>query len=177
MTATDELGAELRARLEPVVATLGLALFDVELTGSGRARTVRVLVDRDGGIDLDAIADATRAISPLLDEAPGLDGAFTLEVSSPGLERPLRRPEHFAAAIGTEVSVRYRTLAGSIDRVRGVLVAADGTSCTVRVDGDETQIPYDQLAQARTVFEWGPAPRPGKAGPSGTKSSRTKVHR
>ena len=85
----------------PSSAALGLELYDVEISGTGRARVLRVLVDREGGIDLEAIAAATEAVSPLLDQPPldaALAGPYTLEVSSPGLERPLRTPAHFAGA-------------------------------------------------------------------------------
>ena len=94
--------------VSPVVAALGLDLYDIEVTGSGRARIVRVMIDRpageDGsdraGIDLEAIAAATEAVSPILDQPPVdriLSGSYSLEVSSPGLERPLRTPAHFTA--------------------------------------------------------------------------------
>lgn len=163
----------LRERLEPVIAALGLDLFDVEVTGTGRAQTLRVLIDREGGVDLEAVASATRAVSPLLDDDPSLRGPFTLEVSSPGLERPLRRPEHFARAIGSSVSIKYRDAEGAVARVHGVLTAVDGTGCTVTVDGGaEEQFSYDQVVQAHTVFEWGPAPKPKQSGKSRVKVQR-----
>ena len=97
--------------LAPAVSELGLDLYDVDVSGSGRARILRVMVDREGGVDLEAIADATQAVSPLLD-APPLDaviaGPYALEVSSPGLERPLRTPAHFARAVGETISVKTR---------------------------------------------------------------------
>jgi ribosome maturation factor RimP len=149
--------------LAPAVAGLGLDLYDVELSGSGRARILRVLVDRDGGIDLDGIADATQAISPLLD-APPLDaviaGPYALEVSSPGLERPLRTPAHYAGAVGETVSIKTR--AGDdhgARRVRGVLTAADDTGFDLALDSGTTDhVSYDAVTQARTVFEWGAEP-------------------
>jgi ribosome maturation factor RimP len=157
--------------IEPVVASLGLELFDLEITGAGRARVLRVVVDRDGGVDLDAITAATEAISPELDAiAPdagiGLAGPYALEVSSPGLERPLRRAEHFRRAIGTTVSVKTRDAAGTARRRRGVLLAADDYAITLESDGATERIGYPDVTQARTVFEWGPAPKPerGKAG-------------
>ncbi len=160
--------------LQPVVASLGLALYDVEIAGSGRARVVRVLVDRpspaadDGprGIDLDAVAAATEAISPVLD-APPLDawlvGPYSLEVSSPGLERPLRTPAHFRGALGDTVSVKMRVGDEPARRVRGVVLAADDTALDLVLDdGSSLHLPYDDVIQARTVFEWGPTPKRGK---------------
>jgi ribosome maturation factor RimP len=140
--------------VEPVVAALGLDLYDVEVTGTGRALVVRVLVDREGGIDLDTVGTAAEAISPVLDSeqvARALPGAYALEVSSPGLERPLRRPEHFRRAIGSPISVK---IPGR--RIRGVVLEADDDSFELALDdGTKERISYTDVAQARTVFEWG----------------------
>src|SRR5687768_6886659 len=85
----------------PLVESLGLILHDVEHTGG----SLRVLVDRDGGVDVDTLTEATRAVSHLLDELDPIGGHYTLEVSSPGLERPLRTAAHFRRAVGAEVTV------------------------------------------------------------------------
>ena len=148
------------AAIEPVLATLGLEVFDVQLTGSGRASTVRVIVDRDGGVDLDAITAASERIQPALDDL----GPYALEVSSPGLERPLHRPEHFRRAVGETVSVKVRDADGEVRRLRGDLVSADERGVTVHVgDTDVTEhADYDQIIKARTVFEWGAAPKTPK---------------
>jgi ribosome maturation factor RimP len=172
--ASGALGQVARA-VAPVLEGLGLELFDVELTGSGRARTLRVFVDRvaeagdagPAGIDLDAITAATEAVSPVLDTDAGvaaaLPGPYTLEVSSPGLERPLRTPVHFRRAAGSLVSIKTRTADGSPVRRRATLVSADDAGVTVDVDGATEHLAYDDILQARTVFEWGPAPKPGRA--------------
>jgi ribosome maturation factor RimP len=140
--------------VEPVVRDLGLELYDVEVAGSGRAKVVRVLVDRDGGIDLDTVGRAAECISPVLDDermSRVLPGPYALEVSSPGLERPLRRPDHFRRAVGSTVSVKTDGR-----RVRGVLTSADDDAFViVRDDATEERVPYADAAQVRTVFEWG----------------------
>jgi ribosome maturation factor RimP len=154
-------------QLGPAVSALGLDVYDVEVSGTGRARVLRVLVDRQGGVDLDAIADATQAISPLLDEPPleqVIDGPYALEVSSPGLERPLRTPAHFARAVGETASVKTRaTDDHAARRVHGVVSAADGTGFDLTVDGTTQRIAYDAITQARTVFEWGDSKPRGKS--------------
>jgi ribosome maturation factor RimP len=152
--------------VEPVVDALGFTLYDVELSGSGRARVLRVLVDRPGGIDLDGIAAATEAISPALDRPPLdalLPGPYALEVSSPGLERPLRTPAHFGAVVGETVSVKTRALDDRpTRRVRGVLTGAGESGFDLALDDGGTEhLHYDDVAQARTVFEWGPQPKHG----------------
>ncbi len=169
--------------LAPAVSELGLDLYDVDVSGTGRARILRVMIDREGGVDLEAIADATRAVSPLLD-APPLDaviaGPYALEVSSPGLERPLRTPAHFAGAVGETISVKVHLADdqgarhGS-RRVRGVVTAADDTSFELLLDdGASERIQYADLTQARTVFEWETEPKRGssKGTPSAAKQSK-----
>ena len=168
-TASDALSSVIA----PVLAPLGLHLYDVELAGaSGRARTLRVLVERADGapVDLDVITAATEALSPVLDTDAGADrilrGAYTLEVSSPGLERPLRRPDHWRSVVGDVVSVKARTRAagdgdGAVERFRGTVTGVDGHGAVLDVDGVERRVEFDDVTQARTVFEWGPAPKPG----------------
>jgi len=154
--------------IAPALNALGLDLYDVEFSGSGRARILRVLVDRDGGIDLEGIAAATEAVSPLLD-APPLDALLTapyaLEVSSPGLERPLRTPVHFRRATGETVSVKTRAAGDQpARRVRGVITAATEAGFDLLADdGTTARFTYDDVSQARTVFEWGPQPKHPKS--------------
>jgi ribosome maturation factor RimP len=163
--------------LAPAVTDLGLDLYDVDVTGSGRARILRVMVDRDGGVDLEAIAAATQAVSPLLD-APPLDavipGPYALEVSSPGLERPLRTPTHFARAVGETISVKTR--AGDdhgARRVRGVITQADDIGFELTLDdGTVQRVAYGDVTQAHTVFEWGDDTKSSKRG--STKSAKSK---
>ena len=150
----------LRAAAEPVLSSLGLELVDVEIVGSGRARTLRLTIDRDGGIDLDALAEANRPVSDALDAVDAITGPYNPELSSPGLERPLRRPAEFRRFVGTTVSVKSHDPISGARRHRGQLVAADDGGIDLEVDGEPRRFPYDAIASARTVFEWGPAPKP-----------------
>jgi len=166
------------AAIEPVLATLGLEVFDVQLSGSGRARTVRVIVDRDGGVDLDAITAASERVQPALDALDDL-GPYALEVSSPGLERPLRRPEHFRRAVGETVSVKVRDADGEVRRLRGDLVSTDERGITVDAGDTDSgeHVDYDQIIKARTVFEWGAAPKPDKRAKKNEKKKQKEVAR
>lgn len=154
----------IAAEIGPAIASLDLELYDVEITGTGRARVIRVLIDRDGGVDLDAITRATEAIMPILDSSSiedTLTGSYTLEVSSPGLERPLRRSEHFRGAIGSTVSVKLRAGDTPARRIRGTIAEAGDESCAVVLENGETEhITYRDIIQARTVFEWAGQPKP-----------------
>jgi ribosome maturation factor RimP len=147
----------VRSIVEPLLAPRGFELYDVEHTGA----SLRVVVERPGA-DLDAIGELTRAISRALDDDDPMPGRYTLEVSSPGLERRLRTPAHFAGAIGAVVQVKTRADVEGERRVRGELVGADDGGITVRGDGgqdgaQERRFRYDEIESARTVFEWGPA--------------------
>ena len=164
----------VRAAAEPVLSSLGLELVDVEVVGSGRARTVRLTIDRDGGIDLDALAEANGPVSDALDRLDALSGSYTLELSSPGVERPLRRPAEFRRFVQTTISVKSHDPVDGARRHRGLLLEADDGGITLEVDGQHRRFPYDAIASARTVFEWGPQPRPGKGTPA---RARAKEHR
>lgn len=143
----------------PVLGTLGVELVDVEHHGA----VVRVVVDEGGGIGLDRVAEVTQAVSRALDDRDPLPGRYTLEVSSPGLERPLRTPAHFAQAVGRKVTLKTKPTFGGERRLTGLLVAATAERLLVGVDGqDDIEVPLADVERARTVFEWGPAPKPGK---------------
>jgi ribosome maturation factor RimP len=158
-----EASQALSTVVAPVLERHGLHLYDLELTGpQGRTRTLRVLVDGAAGapVDLDTITAATQDLSPALDADPTaadvLRGAYALEVSSPGLERPLRRPEHWRGLEGTLVTLKTR-VAGATERLRGTVVAVDDAGVDLDVDGSRRRVEFADATQARTVFEWGPA--------------------
>ena len=174
----DRAADKLYGELAPVVAALGLDLVDVEVS----AATVRVTVDRDGGVDLDTLTGANRAVSSTLDRIDPMPGRYTLEVSSPGIERRLRTPAHFARAVGETVSLRLVADPGegpgAVRRVHGVLVSAGAGGVVLEgaeVPDGSLAVAYDRIERARTVFEWGakPAPSPGRA--KGGKRERVRT--
>lgn len=139
-----------------------LELDDLELKGSGRGRTLRVVIDGDEGVDLDRLAELSNGISRLLDSETDMDEPYQLEVTSPGLERHLRRPRHYEKSVGREVSVKARTDEGTVV-VKGTLENADGERISVRAEGGSThELRLDQVVTARTVFRWEKSPKPGK---------------
>lgn len=161
----------VRGIVEPIVADAGLELFDLELAGG----VLRVTVDRPEGVDLQAIAATTRAVSRALDDADPIAGRYTLEVSSPGLERALRTPAHFRWAIGREVTIKTVPTFDGPRRVAGTLVGADDDHVTLTVDepvDGPCELAYDDIERARTVFSWGPTPRPGD---TATRTKRVKA--
>lgn len=156
----------IRSVVEPVLAPLDLQIYDLILDGI----VVRLVLDRPGGVDIDTLESASRAIAPLLEGMDALAGPFTIEVSSPGVERRLRTPEHFTHAIGEQVSVKARGEDGAMERLHGVLTATGPNTITIRLEDGDREIATDAIDQARTVFDWSPAPKPGK----GSKPGRAK---
>ena len=148
----------VRAAAEPVLSSLGLELVDIEVVGSGRARTLRLTVDRDGGIDLDTLAEANRPVLDALDAVEALTGPYTLELSSPGLERPLRRPAEFQRFVGSVITGKTKPSVEGDRRFSGELTEADDDGIVV----GGRRLAYDDIDTARTVFEWGPTPKPGQ---------------
>jgi ribosome maturation factor RimP len=149
MTDAEE---RLWGMIEPYVAAEGVQLDDIELAGGGRL--LRVVLDADGGIGVDRIAELSRGISRVVDTDDPIDTAYTLEVSSPGLERKLRRPAQFIKSIGRQLKVKT---AGPIDgerNHRGTLVAADEHGFTIDQAGHEVRFGYGDVASAKTVFVW-----------------------
>ncbi len=122
---------DLFAVLQPVVTGAGLELVDVEM----KSGVLQVTVDREGGVDLEALTDANRAVSTLLDEVDPIPGRYSLEVSSPGIERTLRTPAHFAKAVGATVTVKTRPQVPGERRLQGTLVASDEDGFVLAVDG------------------------------------------
>jgi ribosome maturation factor RimP len=140
---------------ESIVRRRSLRLWDVQVGGRPGRQVVRVLVDADEGIDLDTVAEVSEELSRGLDVKDPIPGRYTLEVSSPGLERPLHTAEHFALSIGRDVVVKTtEPLVPQGNRLEGRLIQASDMDATIRTDGGEVQVPYELIKQARTVFQW-----------------------
>lgn len=164
----------VRAVAEPLLQAEGTELVDVEL----HAGALRLTVDRPGGVDLAVITRATRHVTAALDHEGSLTADYTLEVSSPGLERPLRTPAQFVRAVGSSVAVKTVPGTAGDRRIQGRLESADDTAITVvETGGAVHRVAYDRIERARTVFEWGPGskpghkPQPGRSSKSSAKSS------
>jgi ribosome maturation factor RimP len=138
-----------------------LELDDLEMLGQGSGRILRVVID-GADVGVDHLAELSRGISRLLDHESDLDGSYTLEVTSPGLERRLRRPAHYSKSIGKEVTVKTRVDVDGERRHEGALIASDDDGLSIDIDGEARRIEFDQVKSARTVFRWERAPKPGK---------------
>jgi ribosome maturation factor RimP len=160
---------EWESTLGPLLEPLGLELYDVEFTGG----SLNVVVSKAGGVDLESLTRANRTVSEWLDVNDPIAGRYTLDVSSPGLERRLRTPAHFASAVGDVVTLRERRGAEPTRRLEGTLVAAEDTTITLEDrELGVLVINLDAIERARTVFEWGatkPASSKGAKTTSGKK--------
>ncbi|MGP4112462.1 ribosome maturation factor RimP [Streptomyces sp. 4N509B] len=147
----------LRELLEPLAARRGMDLEEVVVTPAGRRRVLRVVVDTDEGVGLDACAELSREASQLLDETDVMGGApYVLEVSSPGAERPLSEPRHYRRAVGR--LVRAHLHAGDV--LTGRIVAVDEEGVDLQIPGQKGRRPtarrlaWDEIARARVEVEF-----------------------
>lgn len=153
--------ARVRELVAPIASDLGLDLYDVEQRGGTLRVTLDTPAGATGGITLDTLALASRLVSRELDHADPMPGRYTLEVTSPGVERPLRTAAHFQRELGKVVSIRLSDVGHEERRITGTLVAADDTTATIEVDGASRTVRLDQIDRAKTVFEWPVAEKPG----------------
>jgi ribosome maturation factor RimP len=135
---------DLALLLAPVVDSVGFELEKVQVSTAGRRRVLRVVVDGDAGVSLDDIATISRDVSEALDAADALGGApYVLEVTSPGVDRPLTEPKHWRRAVGRLVSVPVTE-----GPVTGRLVRADDATFAIEVDGQKREFAYAELPPA-----------------------------
>lgn len=162
----------VRTLAEPLATARGAAVYDVTFN----AGKLQVAITHRDGIDLDTLAEISRDLGEQLDADDVIGGSYTLEVTSPGLERPLRTPEHFAGAIGETVTIRTTPETEGERRVRGTITASDDTTVTVDLEEDDGSRTIDLAAieRARTTFTWGPSPKPGNQKSGNQKSGNQK---
>jgi len=159
--------ADVARLLEPVITAAGMDLETVRVSPAGRRRLLRLVVDADGGVGLDQIAEVSREVSARLDASDVMgDVPYTLEVSSPGIDRPLTEPRHWRRAQGRLVSVSLTATDDSAPSVpaaaarpaptlQGRVLVADDTGVTLDVDGDRAEFDYDELGPGRVQVEFG----------------------
>ncbi len=143
--------------LRSLLFDLGLSLYDVELERG----TLSVVVTKEGGVDLETLTKANRVISEWLDANDPIPGRFTLDVSSPGLERRLRTPDHFVSAVGEVVTLRERRDGEATRRLEGTLLEVSENSLTINDEQlGQQRVAMDAVERARTVFAWGGQAKP-----------------
>lgn len=145
---------DAEALVAPVVEAAELDLVEVTFHREAGRRVLRVTVDREGGVDLDTISTTAEQISRRLDLEGFAPGPYALEVTSPGIERALRRPVDFRRRVGDRVKVRTTEPIEGARNHAGALVSADAEAIVVATDGGERRVRYEQIASARIVADW-----------------------
>ncbi len=155
---------EIETLLAPAVNALGLELLGVEYSAGVSSALLRLYIDApDRAVNVEDCADVSREVSALLDVHDPIDAHYTLEVSSPGIERPLFKPEHFERFVGTPAKVTVDLPINGRRRFHGPIMAVEGDEIVIEQDGAPARIPHPNIQKARLapVFE-APA-KPGKA--------------
>ena len=141
--------ARLLAALEPRAQECGVEIVTVEVVGAKKAPTIRVYIDTEDGVSFDALSSAQAWINEIMDELDPFPGAYTLEVSSPGIDRPLRTLEHFARFAGEQAGVQTSKPIDGRSRWTGTLAGVEGDLVLIEVDGETFKIPLDSMKRAR----------------------------
>lgn len=157
-----EVAEDIWVSIGEYVGAEGLELYDLEVAGGRGEPSLRVVVDGPEGVNLDHLADLSRGIDRLLVDTRYDTTKYGLELTSPGLERKLRRPEHWASAVGSKVTVKTRPEIDGSRRHEGELVSADESSAQVKVEEGLRTIPFADVTSARIVFVWQKGVKPGK---------------
>ena len=147
MTALPSHVLELAER---AASTHGVEVLELQLRGQGRGRVLSVILDADGPVEADVVERVSKDLSRALDQADPLQGSYTLEVTTPGLERPLQSARDFRRQRGHEV----RIVAGVASAVQGVVVDADDQAVTLDVDGSQVQVPLSDVVRGKVVLPW-----------------------
>jgi ribosome maturation factor RimP len=141
----------LQELIEPIVRGLGYELVGLEWLSRSGSALVRLYIDREGGVTIDDCEKVSHQISGALDVEDLVHGPYTLEVSSPGLDRPLFTPAHFARYAGQEVKIRTHVPVDGRRNFRGTIRAADETKVLLSVDGADVALMFDQIEKANLV--------------------------
>lgn len=144
----------VRALVAPLADQAEVDLVDVQVKGSGSRRIVRVVVDRKGGVDLATCQRLSRQLSARLDEADPIADRYALEVTSPGIDYPLKDPRAFARVEGREVLVHRNAGDGRVLQVRGRVTAVDEEAVMLDADGEQVRVRYDEIAKATQSLPW-----------------------
>lgn len=139
---------------EELAASLRLEVVDVEFRREPAGRILRVFIDKPGGVTLDDCQALSRLLSKRLDEVDPIADSYNLEVSSPGIERPLTKPRDFVRFAGHQVHVRTYGPVDGRRNFKGELLGLEGEHVVVRLDDGDAKIPMEQVARARLVVEF-----------------------
>lgn len=141
---------DIRDNIEKVVESLGASLYDIEVVSEFDETIFRIMITKQGGVNLDDCAQISRELSPFLDVNPPMENEYRLEVSSPGIERKLMNPKHFIQSIGEKVKLKI----ADVGQIIGLLKDANEKEIVIEVNDEIKTFTYTQINKARTYFEW-----------------------
>jgi ribosome maturation factor RimP len=140
----------------PLVEGEGMEIVDIDFRheGSRGGRVLRLYLDKEGGPNVDDLSRVSRQLSELLDAQETVEGAYTLEISSPGINRPLKKPDHFARFVGKRIRVRTRDLIDGRRSFLGILGQVANDSVILTQDGKRYQIPFYMIEKSNYEHDW-----------------------
>ena len=140
----------------PLAQAEGMEIVDIEFRseGSRGGRVLRLYMDKEGGPNVDDLSRVSRQLSEVLDAQDTIDGAYTLEVSSPGINRPLRKPEHFARFVGKRIRIRTRDLIDGRRSFLGILDEVAGNSVRLMQEDKQYWIPFSMIEKSNYEHDW-----------------------
>lgn len=141
----------LEALIEPVVRSMECELWGLEYVGVGRNARLVVYIEKEAGVDVDDCARVSRQLSHVLDVEEPLKGKYTLEVSSPGVDRKLFRPEHYQVCAGEQVTVQLIRPFEDRRKFKGLLVGLEGEDVVLRSGDEEFLLPFTEIERAQVV--------------------------
>ncbi len=144
----------LHALIEPIVVGMDYELVGIEYLPQGKHSILRIYIDKPEGIDVDDCSDVSRQVSAMLDVEDPIKGEYNLEVSSPGLDRPLFTPAHFEQFLHAQVSVRLKMPIEGKRKFVAVIQAINGDAVDLVVDGKTLTVPFDIIDKANLVPEF-----------------------
>lgn len=170
---TSESGTvgRMTALIEPICEDLVVELVDIEFNHG----VLKVVIDEHDGLNSQTLVDMTKEISRMIDREDPIPGRFHLEVTSPGVERPLKKPHHFARAIDADVAIKTEPSVEGDRRIVGRLVEANDEHVIVETADGSRTLTYPEIRSAKTTFDWGPTPKPGKAKATKPKTSNESI--
>jgi ribosome maturation factor RimP len=147
----SQLEKKLTEMLSPAVEAVGYELLGVEFIRAGKHSTLRLYIDSENGVEVDDCAEVSHQVSAVLDVEDPISTEYNLEVSSPGMDRPLFKAEHYKAVLGEVISVKLQMPQNGRRNFKGQLISTEDQSFTLNVDNETFELAYDNVIKANLV--------------------------
>ena len=152
--ASTNIETRVEELLKSIIENIGYELYDVRYEKEGKDYYLRIIIDKPEGIDINDCENVNNAINDILDEADYIKDQYFLEVSSPGLERILRKDKHFEKQVGNEISLKFFKPINKQKEMIGILEEYTNGELTIKVEEETLKINLKDIAIAKTVFNW-----------------------